>query len=88
MAAPSISPCTQPLDLPPRDPDVVVALNSCPNLPLTQGGGRCSGVWIRRTRGRRPWSRGQSAALVATTPQAMGQFPVCEFDEYATIRGK
>ncbi|CAI8692448.1 hypothetical protein EMIT0111MI5_180077 [Burkholderia sp. IT-111MI5] len=38
MAAPSTSPCPQPLDLPPRNPDVVVALNSCPNLPLTQGG--------------------------------------------------
>lgn len=38
MAAPSTSPCPQPLDLPPRGPDVVMALNSRPNLPLTQGG--------------------------------------------------
>ncbi|VWB90688.1 hypothetical protein BLA23254_04294 [Burkholderia lata] len=54
-------------------------------LPLR---GRRSGVWIRRARNRRMRYRGRCAALAAATRQTMGQFPVCDFDEYATIRRK
>ncbi|CAG9268330.1 hypothetical protein BCEP4_500067 [Burkholderia cepacia] len=32
--------------------------------------------------------RGPCATPAAATPHAMGQCPVCEFDEYATILGK
>lgn len=47
MAAQSTSPCPQPLDLAPRSPDVAMALNSCPNLPLTQGAGPERAVFRR-----------------------------------------